>query len=112
MSFNHPTVQDAVQAQEVDISSLSTSRTVVITPITPSTPPPPPMSDPTSPEHYQQGGIECIDAIRAALGTEGFRDYCAGNVHKYVWRYRHKNGIEDLKKARIYLGWLVETFAP
>ena len=77
-----------------------------------SAPPTPPMSDPTSPEHYQQGGIECIDAIRAALGTEGFRDYCAGNVHKYVWRHRHKNGIEDLKKAQVYLGWLVETFAP
>ena len=101
-------------------SSISTSRTVVITPITPSTPsipdstPPmtPPMSDPTSPEHYQQGGIECIDAIRAALGPEGFRDYCAGNVHKYVWRHRHKNGVEELKKAQVYLGWMVETFAP
>jgi hypothetical protein len=100
-------------------SNGSISRMVVITPSIPSipstadsAPPTPPMSDPTSPEHYQQGGIECIDAIRAALGTEGFRDYCAGNVHKYVWRHRHKNGIEDLKKAQVYLGWLVETFAP
>ena len=102
-------------------SSSSTSRTVVITPITPSTPftpdcsPPPlspPMSDPTSPEHYQQGGIECIDAIRAALGTEGFRAYCTGNVIKYTWRHRHKNGVEDLRKAQVYLGWLLDTFAP
>ena len=37
------------------------------------------MSDAVSPSHYQQGEIETIDAIRAALGKEGFESYCAGN---------------------------------
>lgn len=59
------------------------------------------------PSHYTQGGIECIDAIRSALG-DGFADYCRGNVLKYVWRYRDKNGIEDLRKARWYLDALIE----
>ena len=34
------------------------------------------------PSHYNQAGIECIEAIRAALGPQGFRDYCAGNTHE------------------------------
>lgn len=54
------------------------------------------------PEHYTSGGIECIDCIKAALG-ENFIGFLMGNVIKYSYRYRHKNGIEDLKKARWYL---------
>lgn len=59
------------------------------------------------PKHYTAGGIECIDAIRAALGPDGFRSYCIGNVLKYNWRYRLKNGAEDLRKAQVYLGWAI-----
>lgn len=54
------------------------------------------------PSHYTAGGIECIDCIKAALG-ENFIGFLMGNVIKYSYRYRHKNGIEDLKKARWYL---------
>lgn len=54
------------------------------------------------PAHYNQGGIECIDAIKAAIG-DGFADYLRGNVIKYLWRCEHKGGIEDLKKAAWYL---------
>jgi hypothetical protein len=54
------------------------------------------------PEHYTQGGIECIDAEKAALG-DLFMGFLIGNALKYLWRFRHKNGIEDLKKARWYL---------
>ena len=61
------------------------------------------------PNHYTQGGVECIDAIRAALGPDGFQASCAANVIKYVWRYRNKNGLEDLRKAQVYLGWLIES---
>jgi len=61
------------------------------------------------PDHYTTGGIECIDAIRASLGDADFASYCKGNVIKYVWRYRHKNGVEDLKKARVYLDWAIEA---
>jgi len=55
------------------------------------------------PPHYTQGGIECIDAIRAALTPEEFRGFCKGNALKYVWREKHKGGDEDMKKAGWYL---------
>ena len=61
------------------------------------------------PNHYTQGGIECIKAIEASMSPEGFQDYCKGNVQKYIWRWRDKNGLEDLKKAQVYLGWLIES---
>jgi hypothetical protein len=54
------------------------------------------------PAHYNQGGIECIEAIKAATGS-GFVKYCTGNVIKYLWRYDNKGGLEDLKKAAWYL---------
>lgn len=60
------------------------------------------------PSHYNQGGVECIDAIRAALGKDGFEAFCIGNVIKYLWRYKHKNGLEDLQKAEVYLKWAME----
>ena len=59
-----------------------------------------------SPPHYNESGIECIDAIAAALG-EGFEFYLQGNIMKYLWRYRYKNGTEDLKKARWYIDKLI-----
>lgn len=62
------------------------------------------------PSHYTQGGIECIDAMRACMTEDGFRDYCKGNILKYIWRYRDKNGVEDLKKAQWYLNKLISTF--
>lgn len=62
------------------------------------------------PAHYRQGSIECIDAIKAAVGDAGFKAYCTGNVMKYIWRYQYKNGWEDLKKAHWYLTKLVESY--
>lgn len=58
------------------------------------------------PEHYTAGGIECIDAIEAALTPEEFRGYCKGNALKYIWRERHKGGEESLRKARWYINKL------
>jgi hypothetical protein len=56
------------------------------------------------------GGVDMvnspIDAIAAALG-DGFEFYLQGNIMKYLWRYRYKNGTEDLKKARWYLDRLI-----
>ena len=60
-----------------------------------------------NPSHYNQAGVEAIDAIRAATG-EGFEYYLQGNIMKYLWRYRYKNGVEDLKKAEWYLKVLIE----
>jgi len=58
------------------------------------------------PPHYNKAGVECIDAIAAAT-EEGFEYYLQGNIMKYLWRYRYKNGTEDLKKARWYLDKLI-----
>lgn len=56
------------------------------------------------PPHYNDGAIECIDALASALGPDGFAAFCVGNAVKYLWRYRHKGSpTEDLKKARWYL---------
>ena len=66
---------------------------------------------PTSPSHYKQGGIECIDAIRAMTSSmhgDGFKIACLKDVVKYVWRHEHKSGLEDLKKAQVYLNWAIE----
>lgn len=55
------------------------------------------------PPHYQSdNGIECIDAIRAALGREGFIAYCRGNAIKYLWRDK-ANNVEDRNKAIWYI---------
>ena len=61
------------------------------------------------PSHYTQGGIECIRCIEASMKPEGFQDYCKGNVIKYIYRWRDKGGVEDLKKASVYLNWLIES---
>ena len=55
-----------------------------------------------NPEHYNQGDIECIDAIKAMLDHDEFVGYLRGNSLKYRWRFKYKNGIEDLKKAEWY----------
>ena len=61
------------------------------------------------PSHYTQGGIECIEAIKASMTADGFCDYCKGNIIKYIWRWRDKGGVEDLRKASVYLDWLINT---
>ena len=59
------------------------------------------------PMHYAAGTIECIDAIEAQLSAEEFRGYLKGNIIKYLWREKHKGGIESLKKAKWYLNKLL-----
>lgn len=61
------------------------------------------------PAHYQLApGIEAIDVIRAVTDVS-FAGYCRGNVLKYLLRADHKGGVEDLKKARVYLDWEIEV---
>ena len=59
------------------------------------------------PPHYNKSGVECIDAIKA-MTDDGFQYYLQGNIMKYLWRYRYKNGVEDLKKAQWYLNELID----
>jgi hypothetical protein len=61
------------------------------------------------PKHYLKGGLECIEAIKAVVtGLEPFEAVCTANILKYVWRWKDKNGIEDLKKCRWYLDRLIK----
>ena len=61
------------------------------------------------PEHYNQGDVECIDAIKSALGQDGFISYLRGNVMKYLWRCEKKNmPVTDLRKARWYIERLIK----
>ena len=60
------------------------------------------------PKHYTQGKIECIDAIEAAVSElSGLDAVCTANIIKYVWRWKHKNGSQDLRKAQWYLEKLI-----
>lgn len=60
------------------------------------------------PDHYNTGGIECIDYLKDNMSWEGYTGYLEGNCKKYLhrWRYKQKP-VEDLKKARWYLDRLI-----
>jgi hypothetical protein len=61
------------------------------------------------PSHYTQGKVECIDAIESAtVHKNGLDAVCTANIIKYIWRCEHKNGLEDLKKARWYLEKMIQ----
>lgn len=55
------------------------------------------------PEHYTYGSVECIDAMLETQGADAVIHFCECNAFKYMWRHRHKKGVEDLKKASWYL---------
>lgn len=61
-----------------------------------------------NPSHYNENGLETIDAIKGTMSREAFHGFCTGNILKYVARFKFKNGIEDLKKARWYLDKMIE----
>lgn len=62
-----------------------------------------------SPAHYTQGNIECIEAIEEVVADlVGMEAMCTGNAIKYLWRWKHKNGVEDLKKAKWYIERLID----
>ena len=61
------------------------------------------------PSHYNQFGIECLDAIEASMSPEEFKGYLKANTLKYLWRYKYKGKpLEDLKKGQFYLNLLIE----
>lgn len=62
------------------------------------------------PSHYQGNGVECIDCIESAVsGLDGFHGFCAGNAIKYIFRFSHKSGVEDLRKAEWYIDRLIKA---
>jgi hypothetical protein len=56
-----------------------------------------------NPKRYNQGKIECWDYI-----IDQDMNYLEGNIIKYVTRYKHKNGLEDLEKAKVYIDKLMD----
>ena len=65
------------------------------------------MDEVNNPVHYNKGGIECIQGIQAVSPKEEFEGYLRGNIIKYVWRYRYKDNLKDLEKAKWYLNMLI-----
>ena len=63
----------------------------------------------TKPKHYQcSKGLEVIETHKNFLAEEVLRSYHKGSILKYLLHEREKNGLEDLKKARQHLDWLIE----
>lgn len=61
------------------------------------------------PSHYTGGAIECIDAItEATKDLQGIEAVCTASALKYLWRWKKKNGVEDLRKAAWYLERLIK----
>lgn len=64
-----------------------------------------PAEDPVNhPKHYADTcSLECIDVMLIAFGKDAVINFCMCNAFKYMWRFRNKNGQEDLQKAKWYL---------
>ncbi len=63
-----------------------------------------------SPDHYNTGNIECIEAIEESMSSVAFKGYLKGNCMKYLWRYDYKGKqVEDLQKAQWYLAKLTQV---
>lgn len=69
----------------------------------------PAANDPVNAPNHYIGKIECIDYLRDKLTPEEFTGFCMGNVLKYCSRWRKKDGVQDLKKASVYLNWAIEA---
>lgn len=69
-----------------------------------------PEKDVANQDHYKNQGIEPIEYMRSTFTQDEFRGFLRGNVTKYLARHKDKNGLEDLKKAQVYLGWLIEDW--
>ena len=62
------------------------------------------MSDNINPDHYKnETSLECIEAMQIAFGRERVLTFCMLNAFKYIWRWKNKNGEEDLNKASWYV---------
>lgn len=62
------------------------------------------------PSHYV-GEIECIDAMIQTQGVEVVMGFCVVNAFKYLWRWKDKNGVEDVQKAKWYIDKFLELEA-
>lgn len=59
------------------------------------------------PKHYEGStSLECIECMRVTFGDKAVHNFCLCNAFKYLWRYKNKNGAEDIKKAKWYLDYV------
>jgi len=65
--------------------------------------------DNINPEHYTQGGLEVFDILKAKLTSEELEGFCKGNIIKYLFREKYKNGFECLLKCHWHLTSLIEV---
>lgn len=62
-----------------------------------------------APNHYNSKSMESIDVIKVMTeNLDPFAGYCMGNIIKYLYRYENKGGLEDLRKAKKYIDFLIE----
>ena len=64
--------------------------------------------DNINPDHYKSKSKETIERLQDNLTQGEFKGYLKGNILKYLDRYEHKNGVEDLSKMQWYLNKLIE----
>ena len=63
----------------------------------------------SSPKHYNQGSIECIDAMISAFGKDAVKDFCKVNAMKYLWRLGHKDEeAQEIGMIKWYLDKYLE----
>ena len=57
-----------------------------------------------NPDHYKKEcSLECIESMELIFGEKAILDFCICNAWKYIWRWKNKNGVEDLSKAEWYI---------
>ncbi len=61
-----------------------------------------------SPKHYQLNGYQVMDVLKDTSSKDEFNGFLINNVKKYILRYKSKNGLEDLKKAKFYLDLFIK----
>ena len=60
-----------------------------------------------NPQHYAGStSLECIECMKVTFGAVAVYNFCLCNAFKYLWRYKNKNGDEDIRKARWYLDYI------
>jgi hypothetical protein len=59
-------------------------------------------------DHYKSKKVQPWDAMESWMSPEQFEGFLRGNVIKYIARYKDKDGLKDVQKARHYLEKLIE----
>lgn len=67
--------------------------------------------DSINPSYYVRNGVECVDVVRTMIDGQDVTQmeaYWWATSIKYLWRWKEKNGTEDLRKCQTCIGFLIE----